>query len=76
MLEQKTGDLPEWEKRSTSQEIAQEEISNEETLLMEALGDSMTYFHMVIIKSGFVASVTRNLNMKIKVPDKMAWKML
>jgi hypothetical protein len=41
-----------------------------------ALGDSMTYFHMVIIKSGFVASVTRNLNMKIEVPDKMAWKML
>lgn len=45
MLEQKTGDLPEWEKRSTSQEIAQEEISNEETLLMEAYKSTNEYFN-------------------------------
>lgn len=44
MLKQKTGDLPEWEKRSTSQEIAQEEISNEETLLMEAYKSTNEYF--------------------------------
>jgi hypothetical protein len=35
--------------------------------------DLFSYGHH---KSRFVASVTRNLNMKIKVPNKMAWKML